>query len=77
MENEEDDIHILLQCPVYQNLSIKYLYPFNEPNNQSFIRIMSNDELSYIQNLSLFLYHAFKRRNNNLITLSDTMWVCF
>ena len=73
MENEEDENNILLQCHVYQDLRIRYLYPFNEPNNQSFIRIMSNDESSYIQNLSLFLYHAFKRRNNNLITLSDTM----
>ena len=73
MENEEDEIHILLQCPVYQDLRIRYLYPFNEPNNQSFLRIMSNDESSYIHNLSLFRYHAFKRRNNNLITFPDTM----
>ena len=77
MENEEYEIHILLQYPVYQDLRIRYVYPFNEPNNQSFIKIMSNDESLYIQNLSLFLYHAFKRRNNDLITLSDTMWVCF
>ena len=55
---------------------LHHLYPFNEPNNQSFIRIMSNDESSYIQNLGFFLYHAFKRRNYNLITLSDTMAVC-
>ena len=27
MENEEDEI--LLQCPVYQDLRIRYLYPFN------------------------------------------------
>ena len=76
MDNEEDEIHILLQCPVYQYLRIRYLYPFNEPNNQAFIRMMSNDGSSYLQNLSLFLHHAFKRRNNNLITPSDTMWVC-
>ena len=56
-----------------QDLRIRYLYPFNEPNNQSFIRIMSNDESSSIHNLSLFFYHAFKRRNNYLIMLPDTM----
>ena len=73
MDNKEDEIHILLQCLVYQDLRIRYLYPFNEPNNQSFMRIMSNDESSYIENLSLFLYYTFKRRDNDLITLSDTM----
>ena len=75
MENEEDEIHILLQCPVYQDLRIRYLYPFNEPDNQFFIRIMSNDNSSYLQNLSLFLYHAFERRNNNLITLSEYVYI--
>ena len=73
MEKEEDEIHILLQRHVYQDLRISYLYPFNEPNNQSFIRIILNDESPYIQNLSLFLYHAFKRRNKNLNTISDIM----
>ena len=76
MENEEDDIHILLQCPVYQDLRIIYLYPFNDPNNQSFIRIMSNDESPYIQNLSLFFYHTFERQNKKLNTLSDSIWAC-
>ena len=59
MENEEYEIHILLQCPVYQDLRIRYLYPFNEPNNQSFKGIMSNDESSCIHNLSIFLTMPF------------------
>ena len=68
-----DKILILLQCPFYQDLRIRYLYSFNEPNNQSFKIIMSNDESSCIHNLSIFLYHSFKRRNNNLITHADAM----
>ena len=71
MEYEADEIHILLQCPVYLNSRVRYLHSFNDPNNQSFKRILSNDESQ--QNLSLF-YHASKRQNDNLNTLSDTMW---
>ena len=33
MEEEEDEIHFILQCPVFHDLRLKYLAPFDSPPN--------------------------------------------
>ena len=33
MEEEEDEIHFILHCPVYHDLRSKYLVPFDSPPN--------------------------------------------
>ena len=66
-EYEEDEVHFLLQCPVFHDIRLKYLRPFDSPpNNHTFVRLMSFDEPGIIRSLSLFIIHAFKRRQEYL-----------
>ena len=68
IECEEDDVHFLLQCPVYYDLRLKYLFDRGNtpPNLNLFQLIMQCDEEMSIKKLSLYLYYAFKRRNVNI-----------
>ena len=66
-EYEEDEVHFLLQCPVFHDMRLKYLRPFDSPpNNHTFVRLMSCDEPGIIRSLSLFIIHALKRRHEYL-----------
>ena len=64
MEEEKDDIHVLLQWPVYADLRTKFLhFCYEPPNMETFSRLMSSDDNSVIQEISLYLYYAFRRRD--------------
>ena len=64
IEYEDDEVHFILQCPVFHDIRLKYLGPFDSPpNNHTFVRLMSCDEPEIIRSLSLFILHAFKRRH--------------
>jgi len=64
MEEEEDDIHVLLQCPVYADLRAKFFhFCYEPPNMETFSLLMSSDDDGVIQGISLYLYHAFRRRD--------------
>ena len=56
----EDEVHFLLQCPVFHNIWLKYLRPYdNPPNNHTLVRLMSYDEPEIVRRLNLFILHAF------------------
>ena len=62
MEEEEDDIHFILHCPVYHDSRLKYLAPFDSPPNVNIFQLLlrSVDE-SLIKSLCTYLNQAFKR----------------
>ena len=62
-EHEEDDIHFLLQCPVYHDLRVKYLSPFHSlPNEIPFTSLLQMEDSNMITGLSLYIYHSIQRR---------------
>ena len=58
MEEEEDEIHFILHCPVYQDLR-----PFDSPPNvNTFHLLLCSVDESLIKSLCIYLDQAFKRR---------------
>ena len=65
IEEDEDEIHFLLHCPVYNDLRSKYILPVDVPRNtDTFIRIMSDANDQSIWALSLYIHHALNRRKS-------------
>ena len=62
-EHEEDDIHLLLHCPAYHDLRVKYLSPFHSPPNEiSFNSMLQMEDSNMITGSSLYIYHSIQRR---------------
>ena len=60
IEEEEDKLHFLLQCPVYHDLRLKYLLPFDSPpTEETFQNLVSTEDHCLIKGVSLYIYHAF------------------
>ena len=63
MEEKEDDIHFILHCPVYHDLRLKYLAPFDSPSNvNTFQLLLRSVDESLINGLCTYSNQAFKRR---------------
>ena len=63
MEEKEDDIHLILHCPVYHDLRLKYLAPFDSPPNvNTFQLLLRSVDESLINSLCTYSNQAFKRR---------------
>ena len=63
MEEEEDEIHFILHCPVYHDLHSKYLAPFySPPNINTFQLLLRSVDESLINSLCTYLNQAFKSR---------------
>ena len=64
----ENEIHFMLQCPVYETLRQNYLlrkyYIF--PNVNTFNILMSSHSETLIHNVATYLYYAFKLRQRLL-----------
>ena len=58
----ECEFHFLLKCPLYNNLRQQFIPNkyWEHPNNHKFKSVKT------IRNLSMFLYYAFKLRNESL-----------
>ncbi|RUM93601.1 MAG: hypothetical protein DSZ28_07615 [Thiothrix sp.] len=66
-EEEEDEIHVLLQCPVYEDLRVKHLGDErNPPNVNTFVKLLSAKNESTIKCVISLLHSVMKRRNDNL-----------
>ena len=62
-EEDEDETHFLLHCPVYEDFREKYLGITNLPrNHDTFVNLMTCNEHSMIVSICLYLHHAFRRR---------------
>ena len=60
----EDEYHFLLRCPAWTYLRKRYLPEifkfYVHPSRHKFYRLMSSKDTHVIKTLALFLYHAFK-----------------
>lgn len=64
----EDEYHFVLICPIYMDLRLKYIsrYYRNHPSVYKFIQLLNTDKPKDINNLSYYVYHAFKVRNGKI-----------
>ena len=67
----EDEYHFVLVCTVYNQLRVKYIrrYFRHNPSVFKFIQLMSSSDTTTINNLSYFIYNAFKLRTSRLQNL--------
>jgi len=64
-ESDEDERHLLLCCPAFESLRVKYLIPFlNQGTEDPLTYFLSSKESSVIRAVSTYLYHAFKWRSD-------------
>ena len=73
IEEEENELHFLLQCPVYHDLRLKYLHSFDSPpTEKTFQNLLATEDLCLIQGVSLYIYHAFQMRENCIFDNNQT-----
>ena len=73
IEEEENELHFLLQCPVYHDLRLKYLHPFDSPpTEKTFQNLLATEDHCLIQGVSLYIYHAFQMRENCIFDNNQT-----
>ena len=64
IDEEEDEVHFLLQCPVYHDLRLKCFRTFHSSPTETFKNVLATEDHCLIQGVSLYIYHAFQRREN-------------
>ena len=66
---KEDEYSFVLLCSLYENLRKEYIPNFQLRNrtHESFVTLMSCTNAETIKQLSMYLYIAFKTRNNFLL----------
>ena len=62
----EDEYHFVIECQRYNDLRRKYIRPFFyvRPNMFKCLDLIQSTNVSIVKNLPLFVYTAFKGRNN-------------
>ena len=58
----EDEFHVLLICPLYEELRTKYLPQVRFGNISMFIEILSTKNVSRTE-LACYLFHCFNKRS--------------
>jgi len=73
-EREEDEYHFLLECPALYDLRGKFVIPFLcIPVSDAMTCLMSSTDQKVIRSVSIYLYYAFKRREEAVeIAAQDT-----
>ena len=67
---KEDEFHVLLQCPFYQELRMIYLSIEHLPVNLfTYVNIMSSKDSNELTKLGLFIANMFKLRKHLLSSL--------
>ena len=66
MQRVEDEYHFLLECPKYDDLGREYLprYYVNYPNRCKYLSLISTENDTELQTLSIFVYKSFNLRKS-------------
>ena len=66
----EDEYHFVLICAAYTDLRLKYIpvYYRHRPSVDKFTRLMNTLKPRLIRNLSYYVYYAFEKRKNFIMT---------
>ena len=59
----EDQFHVLLICPLYEELRARYHPQVRFGNISMFIKILSTKNVSRITELACYLFHCFNKRS--------------
>ena len=64
----EDEYHFVLACAAYNELRVKYINMHfrHNPSVFKFLQLMNSSDTTTINNLSYFIYNAFKMRTSRL-----------
>ena len=64
----EDEYHFVIICPLYAEIRSKYIpfYFIQNPNVHKYAELFSNSSTDVVRQLAMFLYYAFKERDNYL-----------
>ena len=67
----EDEYHFVLECSIYTELRNKYIpkYFWRRPSMFKFIELMNTSNMKILRNQSIFIYHAFKCRAEQLYVI--------
>ena len=62
----EDEYHFVIECQRCNDLRRKYIGPsfYVRRNMLKFLELLQSTNVSIVKNLALFVYKAFKERNN-------------
>ena len=62
----EDEIHALLECPLYNNLRKQLInkYFWKKPNMPKFIELLQSQNKNVIRRLSMFIFKMFELKTN-------------
>ena len=65
----EDEYQFVIICQRYNDLRRKYIKPYYyiRPNMFKFVDLIQSTSLAIVKNLALFVYKAFKERNNYVL----------
>ena len=61
-EDDEDDKHFLLECPVYEDLRQRLLRKYMAVGVNNYAFLIGSRDFEVLHNVSLYMYHAFRRR---------------
>ena len=71
MEEEEDELHMLFFCPALCAIRETYQMPYpHYDSNEAFKEMLSSTDYATIRKVSIYLYHAFKRRSEAIEILN-------
>ena len=68
----EDEYHVFMECPFYNNLRHQYLtgiIDFNHVNHNAFYNIISITNAIKLKAICIYVYEMFKSRQEFLTTL--------
>ena len=64
----EDEYHFVLECNIYSELRNRYIpkYFWRRPSMLKFTELMNTSNIKILRNLSIYIFHAFKYRTEQL-----------
>ena len=61
-EEEEEEIHFLFECPVYEDVRTKYLRARMISEENNYVSLFGSSDRETLHCVSMYLYYTFRRR---------------